>query len=59
MGFIGDVVFDKLILICLAIFSLLFGIFTVTNIRVEWGNPLMGFAALVLGIVCIVRLVRA
>ena len=50
--------FDKLILICLAVWALLFGLFAVTNIRVEWGTPLMGFAALVLGIVCLIRAFR-
>lgn len=49
---------DKLVLICLAVWALLFGLFTVTNIQVEWGKPLMGFAALVLGIVCIIRAFR-
>lgn len=49
---------DRLILICLAVWALLFGLFAVTNIAVAWGHPLMGFAALVLGIVCIVKAVR-
>lgn len=47
--------FDRIVLICLAVWALLFGLITATNIRVEWGNPLMGFAALILGIVCLVR----
>lgn len=46
---------DKVVLVCLAIWALLFGIFSVTNLRVEWGQPIMGFAALVLGVVCIIR----
>lgn len=50
---------DRIVLICLAIWALLFGIFSVTNIQVEWGKPIMGFAALILGIVCIVRTIRA
>lgn len=49
---------DKLVLWCLAIWALLFGLFTVTNVQVEWGRPLMGFAALVLGIVCLVRAIK-
>lgn len=49
---------DRLILILLAIWSVLFGLFTVTNIKVEWGNPVMGLAALVLGVVCIIRFVN-
>lgn len=50
--------FDRWVLILLAVWALLFGIFTVTNLRVEWGNPLMGFAALILGIVCLIRAFR-
>lgn len=46
---------DRLILICLAVWALLFGLFAVTNIEIAWGKPLMGFAALVLGIVCLIR----
>lgn len=49
---------DKLLLILLGIFLLLFGIFSVTNLQVEWGKPLMGFAALIAGAVCIIRGVR-
>lgn len=47
--------FDKLTLICLAVWAFLFGIFAVTNIEVVWGKPIMGFAALVLGAVCLLR----
>ncbi len=50
--------FDKLLLILLGIFLLLYGIFAVTNIRVEWSGPIMGFAALAAGIVCLVRALR-
>lgn len=46
---------DRLTLGCLAAWALLFGIFSVTNIQVEWGKPIMGFAALILGIVCAIR----
>lgn len=46
---------DKLVLICLAIWALLFGLFSVTNITVTWGPQVMGFAALALGIVCLIR----
>lgn len=49
---------DRLVLLALAIWALLFGVFTVTNLQIEWGRPLMGFAALVLGIICIVRAVK-
>lgn len=50
--------FDKILLILLGIFLLLYGIFAVTNLDVLWGKPLMGFAALAAGIVCIVRACR-
>lgn len=49
---------DKLVLVCLAVFFTLYGVFAVTNIKVEWGPTLMGFAALALGIVCVVRAIR-
>ena len=49
---------DKLVLILLGVFLLLFGIFAVTNIEVVWGKPLMGFAALAAGIVCLIRALR-
>ena len=49
---------DKLVLVLLAVWSLLYGIFSVTNIDVVWGKPLMGFAALLLGIVCIIVVVK-
>lgn len=49
---------DKVVLVCLAVWALLFGILTVTNIQVTWDKPLMGFAALVLGVVCLIRAIR-
>jgi hypothetical protein len=49
---------DKLFFILLGVWALMFGIFHVTNIRIEWGNPAMGVCALALGVVCIVRAVR-
>jgi hypothetical protein len=45
---------SKLLLILLGVFLVLFGIFAVTNIRVTWGEPLMGIAALCAGIVALV-----
>ncbi len=47
--------FDRLILILLGIFLFLYGIFAVTNIKVEWSGPIMGFAALAAGVVCLIR----
>ena len=49
---------DKIVLILLGVFLLLFGVFSVTNIEVVWGKPLMGFAALAAGIVCLIRAQR-
>ena len=49
---------DKTVLICLAIWSLLFGTFSVTNLQIDWGKPIMGFSALILGIVCLYRSLR-
>lgn len=42
---------SKLFMILLCVFLLLFGIFAVTNLRITWGEPLMGIAALAAGIV--------
>lgn len=50
--------FDKLFLILLGVFLLLFGVFAVTNLEVAWGEPLMGFAALAAGVVALVRALR-
>lgn len=47
--------FDRLVLACLGIFLLLFGLFSVTNIEVTWGRPIMGFSALVAGVICCIR----
>lgn len=49
---------DKLVLILLGVFLLLFGVFAVTNLRVEWGQPIMGFSALAAGAVCLIRALR-
>jgi hypothetical protein len=46
---------DKVVLICLAIWALITGLLAVTNIQITWGPTLAGFAALVLGIVCLIR----
>lgn len=49
---------DRTVLVCLGIWAGLFGIFKVTNLQVVWGDPVMGFAALALGIVCALRAAR-
>ena len=47
--------FDRLILILLGVWAAITGIFAVTNVKVVWSEPLAGFAALALGLVCLVR----
>lgn len=49
---------DRLVLICLAVWAGLFGLATVTNFQMEFMRPMMGIAALVLGVVCIVKAVK-
>ena len=49
---------DRLLLILLGIFFVLYGIFAVTNVSVAWGPTAMGFSALAAGIVCVVRACR-
>lgn len=49
---------DKTVLVLLGIFAILFGIFKVTNLQVVWADPIMGFSALALGIVCLIRAFR-
>lgn len=46
---------ERFLYICLAVFFVLYGLFAVTNFKVEWGPTLMGFAALVVGVTCGVR----
>lgn len=47
--------FDWIVLLCIGVFLLLFGIFSVTNIQIEWGKPIMGYAALIAGVICVIR----
>lgn len=49
---------DKLVLILLGIFLLLFGIAHVTNITIVWMGPIMGLSALAAGVVCLVKALR-
>lgn len=49
---------DKLTLFSLAVFLILFGLFAVTNVEVLWGRGVMGLAALVAGVICLVRGLR-
>lgn len=49
---------DKLVLILLGVYMLLVGVLTVTSLDVVWSEPIIGFAALACGIVCIVRALR-
>jgi len=47
--------FNSLVWLLIGIFLFLFGLFSVTNITVEWGRPLMGFSALIAGACCIIQ----
>lgn len=49
---------DRWYLIPLGIFLLLFGINAVTNLQIVWMAPLTGFAALVAGIIILVKCLR-
>ena len=49
---------DKLVLVLLGVFLLLYGVMHVTNIQIVWMGPIAGFAALVAGAVCVFRGVR-
>ncbi len=49
---------DKLFYVLLGVFLLLFGVFAVTNVDIVWGKPIMGFSALVAGIVCIIKAIK-
>lgn len=42
----------------LCVFLLLFGLFNVTNIQVEWGRPVMGFCALIAGAIGLIGCIR-
>ena len=53
-----DLLGDRVVLALLAIWAILFGIFSVTNVQVDWGRPVMGFAALILGVVCLIKVLR-
>lgn len=49
---------DKLVLILLGVFLLLFGVMQVTNIQIVWMGAIMGLAALAAGGVCLFRAFR-
>lgn len=50
--------FDKIFLGFLALFLVLFGIAAVTNLQIVWMEPVTGIAALIAGVIGIVRAVR-
>lgn len=50
-------IFDRLLLILLAIFLFAYGIQHATNIQVVWLQPAGAVAALAAGVVCIIRFV--
>lgn len=48
-------VFDRVIVLLLGVWAFLFGVLQVSNLKVEAMSTIMGYAALILGVVCIVR----
>lgn len=46
---------DKIVLISLGVWAFITGLLLVTNIQVVWSGPIMGIAALVCGVVCLIR----
>jgi uncharacterized membrane protein HdeD (DUF308 family) len=50
--------FDRIVLICLAVFLLLFGLFAVTNVQIDSGKAIMGGAALVAGVALVIKAFR-
>ena len=53
-----DLSMDRLILILLGVFLLLFGAGAVTNVVIVWMGPVTGLAALACGVVCLIRALR-
>ena len=49
---------DRFVLIFLAVWAFLFGLFAVTNVRFEAGQTIEGCAALALGVCCVIRALR-
>jgi hypothetical protein len=49
---------DKLVLILLGVFLLLFGIAHATNVEIVWMDPICALSALVAGAVCLFRALR-
>lgn len=44
---------NRILLVFLGIFLLLFGLAAVTNFKFEWDTPIMGYSALIAGVVCL------
>ena len=49
---------DRVMLICLAIWAVMFGLTHVTDTKIALGNSIMGFSALILGVVCVIKAVN-
>lgn len=45
-------------MLALAIFVFLFGLFSVTNIDITWGKPIMGWAAMIAGTLLLISILR-
>ncbi len=49
---------DKLTLILLGVFLLLFGIAHATNLQIVWMEPITAISALCAGVVCLIHALR-
>jgi uncharacterized membrane protein HdeD (DUF308 family) len=49
---------DRIFLISLAVFLLLYGLFAITNFAIVWGPALVGFSALIAGICAGIKALR-
>jgi hypothetical protein len=47
--------FDKVLFGLIGVFLFLYGLLHVTNVKIEWMEPICGFCALVAGVICIIR----
>lgn len=50
---------DRLVLIFLGIFLVIFAIIAISNLRLEGMTTLMGWSALIAGIVCLIRAISS
>jgi len=49
---------ERLFFLFAGLFFVLFAVFNVTNIGIEWGKPIMGFSAGIAGVLCLLRAIK-